>query len=88
MTFVTELKLIASCSFDCHVYIWNKDCEKVGSLVLGSEKFWKIWIDKSDWTKADRDEAALEYEKAMKISYDELFAKTAAVEGDTQNYID
>ena len=24
----------------------------------------------------------------MKISYDELFAKTAAVEGDTQNYLD
>lgn len=46
ISYVHELDVVASCSFDCNVYIWNTDCEKVGSLVLGSDKLWKINIDK------------------------------------------
>jgi WD40 repeat protein len=62
VTFVPEINVIASCSFDCHVYIWNKDCEKIGSLVLGNDKFWKIKIDKSERMRLDREEATEEYE--------------------------
>jgi len=36
VTWVPELKTISSCSFDCNVYIWNTECQKVGSLVLGN----------------------------------------------------
>lgn len=37
VSFVTELQLVASCSFDCNVYMWNKDTFKqIGSLVLGT----------------------------------------------------
>lgn len=36
VTYVKELNLISSCSFDCNVYVWNPDSEKVGSLVLGN----------------------------------------------------
>lgn len=57
MTFVPELDLVATCSFDCNVYMWNKEtCTKVGSLVLGTgaaqsndqseaekRKYAKIW---------------------------------------------
>ena len=62
ITFTPELQTIASCSFDCNVYIWNPQCEKVGSLVLGNRAVpadtdndfmhrryknnWKIKIDK------------------------------------------
>mmetsp|Transcript_35271 Transcript_35271/g.46433 ORF Transcript_35271/g.46433 Transcript_35271/m.46433 type:complete len:165 (-) Transcript_35271:403-897(-) len=40
VTFIPELSLVATCSFDYHVYIW--DCEgdnrlKVGSLLLGNK---------------------------------------------------
>ena len=39
VTFVQELNLISSCSFDCNVYVWSPNeegAEKVGSLVLGN----------------------------------------------------
>lgn len=39
VTFIPELEqgIIASCSFDCNVYMWRKeDCSKCGSLVLGT----------------------------------------------------
>lgn len=29
--------VIATCSFDCNVYMWSKqDCDRVGSLILGT----------------------------------------------------
>ena len=28
VTYVPELNLVASCSFDCNVYMWNKDTLK------------------------------------------------------------
>lgn len=36
MSWVDDLKMIASCSFDCNVYVWNRDGIKTGSLVLGN----------------------------------------------------
>lgn len=37
VTFVPELDVFATCSFDCNVYMWNKDtCKQVGSLILGT----------------------------------------------------
>lgn len=42
ISWVPDLKLIASCSFDCNVYVWGKKehvegkTEKKGSLVLGN----------------------------------------------------
>ena len=59
VTFIPELEngIIATCSFDCNVYMWRKeDCQRVGSLVLGTglaqqgeqtaaekRKYAKIW---------------------------------------------
>jgi hypothetical protein len=59
---VPELGVIASCSFDCNVYMWDKETLKqVGSLVLGTgsaasneisqfekNKYSKIWQIKID----------------------------------------
>jgi hypothetical protein len=37
VTFVPELGVVSSCSFDCNVKMWNKTtCKQVGSLVLGT----------------------------------------------------
>jgi|DEB0MinimDraft_12_1074336.scaffolds.fasta_scaffold11361_6 WD40 repeat protein len=37
VTFVPELQIFATCSFDCNVYMWDKTtCQQVGSLVLGT----------------------------------------------------
>jgi len=36
VTYVKELDVIASCSFDCNVFMWNREGQKVGSLVLGT----------------------------------------------------
>jgi WD40 repeat protein len=37
ITWVPELKVIGSCSYDCNVYLWNPEWKKVGSLVLGNK---------------------------------------------------
>lgn len=41
ISWIPDLKLIVSCSFDCNVYVWGKNVagtrmEKKGSLVLGN----------------------------------------------------
>lgn len=54
ITYTPELDCLTSCSFDCNVYMWRwKELEdgkgemnKIGSLVLGTERLWKIRIDK------------------------------------------
>ena len=62
VSFVPELGVIASCSFDCNVYMWDKETLKqCGSLVLGTgsassneisqfekNKYAKIWQIKID----------------------------------------
>ena len=37
ITWVPELKVIGSCSYDCNVFLWNRNWKKVGSLVLGNK---------------------------------------------------
>ena len=37
VTYVPELQCISTCSFDCNVYMFNEECEKIGSLVLGNK---------------------------------------------------
>ena len=82
ITYVPELDLITSCSFDCNVYIWKwrdetenskGEMRKVGSLVLGSERLWKIKIDKQDRIDQERVEAEEYLEQVEKISLDDLF---------------
>ena len=57
MSYVPELDCVASCSFDCNVYLWNMDCKQIGSLVLGSDKSWQISIDKKPRHENERTEA-------------------------------
>lgn len=51
ITYVPDLDCISSCSFDCNVYMWKwippmedklGEMRKIGSLVLGTERLWKI----------------------------------------------
>lgn len=44
VTYAVEIDCLASCSFDCNVYMWDLEGSKIGSLVLGSEKLWKIHV--------------------------------------------
>lgn len=55
LTYVPGLNVLASCSFDCNVYMWKwsppredfpGEMVKVGSLVLGTDRLWNIKIDK------------------------------------------
>jgi len=81
VTYVPELDILTSCSFDCNVYIWKwkVDAEdkgymkKIGSLVLGTQRLWEIKIDKSDRVAFERQEAQDMLKKVEKMSMDELF---------------
>lgn len=75
ITYVVETESVASCSFDCNVYIWNTDCQKIGSLVLGTDKLWKIKIDKSKRNDEERKEAEEMLSDVGYIDYDKMFMK-------------
>lgn len=57
ITFIKELGMVVSSSYEGNVYIWSRDCEKMGSLVLGQDKNWKIQIDKTQRNEEERQEA-------------------------------
>lgn len=90
VTWVDELKLISSCSFDCNVYVWNPEAEKVGSLVLGNRaapagtendgenKYrnnWRIKIDKETRFNEELKEAAEMLREVDDLKYDDMKAK-------------
>ena len=70
ITFVEKPECIATCSFDCHVYIWNAQLEKIGSLILGEHKLWKIKIDKTQQQQEDTNNAIQELEIANSSTYE------------------
>lgn len=55
---VTEhLDIFATSSFDCCAYVWSfLDFEKVGSLILGHDRNWKLNIDESKKFKDEQEE--------------------------------
>jgi WD40 repeat protein len=57
VTFNENPSFIVSSSFDKNVYIWNENCEKIGSLVLGHDKHWNIDINKMLRQKRELEEA-------------------------------
>ena len=88
VTWVDELKLISSCSFDCNVYVWNPEAEKVGSLVLGNRAApagqendniyrnnWRIKIDKETRFNEELKEAAEMLREVDDLKYDDMKAK-------------
>ena len=90
VTWVDELKLISSCSFDCNVNVWNPEAEKVGSLVLGNRaalagtendgenKYrnnWRIKIDKETRFNEELKEAAEMLAEVDDLKYDDMKAK-------------
>lgn len=96
VTWVPELNLISSCSFDCNVYVWNPEAEKVGSLVLGNRagppgsegeaenKYrnnWRIKIDKETRFNEELKEAAQMLEEVDNMKYDDMKAKQAQKKG-------
>lgn len=70
-----ELECVASCSFDCNVYIWSTSCERLGSLVLGTDKHWGIHIDKGDRNEMDRVEAVDTMDRVAEMDYEKMFIK-------------
>lgn len=88
VTFIPELEdgVIATCSFDCNVYLWRKDdCKQVGSLVLGTglsqqgeqtaaekRKYAKIWQININ-KEARRSEARDEADRMLTESTDTVY---------------
>ena len=81
ISFVPELDCVASCSFDCNVYIWNTDCQKIGSLVLGQDKLWKIAIDKRERNDEERQEAVEMLDEVADLDYERMFLKQKKDQG-------
>lgn len=46
---IDEFGSFASSSFDCCCFIWSLDtCKKIGSLIIGGDKNWKLAISETD----------------------------------------
>ena len=80
---VSELGIIASCSFDKNVFMWNNQGIKMGSLVLGNRAEdmgkikkgvtpWQIKIDKVSRFKEEMREAEVLFDKSEQIDYAEM----------------
>lgn len=83
LTYVPDLNLLASCSFDCNVYMWKwspsredfaGEMVKIGSLVLGTDRLWNIKIDKQDRIQSEKEEAEQMLQEVEQMSIEELFA--------------
>jgi hypothetical protein len=81
ITYVPDLDCIASCSFDCNVYMWKwrpptedkpGEMRKIGSLVLGTERLWKIKIDKMERLDYEKREAEEMLAKVESMTLDQL----------------
>jgi WD40 repeat protein len=79
VTYVPELNqdkgIIASCSFDRNVYIWDIDCNKIGSLVIGQDKQWLLNIDKMERFNEERKYAETMLDDVNEMDYETLFQK-------------
>ncbi len=75
VNYVPEPECFATCSFDCNVFIWNIDCVKIGSLVLGSDKLWNININKEKRNDYERQEAIDLIEEVEQMDYERMFSK-------------
>ena len=94
ITYAKDLDVIASCSFDCNVYMWKwhasatepgkGEMRKVGSLVLGNERLWKIRIDKHSKHKDDHDEALNMLDMVESKSLDQWFEQKKKGEANTE----
>ena len=90
VTWIKELNLVGSCSYDCNVYLWQ-DGEKKGSLVLGNKatapgaeldaetrkyrKGWKVEVNKVTRYLEEIKEAEEIWKEVDEIDYKELKAK-------------
>ena len=94
ITYAKDLDVVASCSFDCNVYMWKwypsatepgkGEMRKVGSLVLGNERLWKIRIDKHGKHKDDHDEALNMLDMVESKSLDQWFEQKKKGEANTE----
>ena len=85
ITWVPELRVIGSCSYDCNVFLWNSEHSKVGSLVLGNKatapdqapdpetaryrKDWDIDIDKISRYEEELAEAETIWSEVEQMDY-------------------
>jgi len=97
VTFIKDLNMVASCSFDRKVYIWNPQKERTGSLVLGNratppeavldneqknmKAMWKINVDKDTRFNDELSHAAKVLDDVDDMNYDALKAKYAMKKG-------
>ena len=42
VTYIPDLDLIATCAFDCHVYMWNVANDQLSNIVAGNSKIDKV----------------------------------------------
>jgi len=75
ITFIAEMGLVVSSSYEGNVYIWNRNCEKMGSLILGQDRNWKININKNDRNEEERVEAVDMLDEVAIIDYETMFNK-------------
>jgi WD40 repeat protein len=72
LSLVEGVRLIVSCSFDYHVFIWDVNGVQLGSLVVMGDPRWKVKIDTQTRVETARKEATALLEESKMKSYDEV----------------
>eukprot|EP01022_Parablepharisma_sp_SALTPOND_P017929 TRINITY_DN2914_c0_g1_i1.p2 TRINITY_DN2914_c0_g1~~TRINITY_DN2914_c0_g1_i1.p2 ORF type:complete len:945 (-),score=108.06 TRINITY_DN2914_c0_g1_i1:6739-9573(-) len=73
--FVKKPYCIATCGYDCMAYIWSPTFEKLGSLLIGQDRSWKLTVSKASRIRKQHDKAKRVMEKVESLNKESLFGK-------------
>jgi WD40 repeat protein len=85
LSLVEGLRLIVSSSFDYHVYIWDLNGNKVGSLIVGGDPRWRIKVDTQTKIETARKEAMQLLDMSMQKTYDEVILDLSSIDQKDQS---
>jgi len=74
---VPEPHCIATCGYDCMAYIWSPTFEKLGSLLIGHDKNWKLKVSKEESVMKQQEKAQNVMKDVELLNKDGLFGKSA-----------
>ena len=73
--FVNKPHCIATCGYDCMAYIWSPSFEKLGTLLIGQDKSWKLSLSKGERIQEQQEKAIKVMQDVESLNKDSLFGK-------------
>jgi WD40 repeat protein len=73
--YVANPSCIATCGYDCKAYVWSTNFEKLGSLLIGGDRHWKLQVSKMERLQEQKAKSNDLIHKLSGMTYETLFRK-------------